>query len=460
MDQNKPAETGSGFERFSEWRRTSLTLKLITIALLLLVLLIPLGMVQSIIYERQTRRDEAVQEVGQTWGGEQTVCGPVLTVPVKARIETTVPQTGLTQYSTITEYVHFFPEELKIDAQIDPQVRERGIYDILVYTGKIKMIGSFDILNFSEFSSIDSILWDKAFVSIGIPDLKAIRNTPKLVWNNQSLNVNPGAKENGVFVYGVSSDTPLEPNSTAKNVFTIDLELGGNSSLFFVPIGKVTDVHASSTWSSPKFIGSFLPNNKPQVDQSGFQADWKVLHLNRSYPQQFIGSMEGVNESAFGVQLMIRIDEYQRNERSAKYGILLIGLTFLTFFFIQVLNKVKIHFIQYLLVGFALSLFYLLLLSFSEQIGFNKAYLVAALATSGMVGLYFKSVTQSWKLTAIMLFLLSFVYIFTYVIIQLEDWSLLVGSIGLFIILALVMYLSRKVDWYALGDNRKTDIPL
>jgi len=451
----EPEPTPGAFERFNDWRKNSLALKLFTVGILILLMLIPLGMIQSLISERNFRKYEAEEEVGSTWGGRQTLSGPMLTVPyiTQSYTKPQLDEYGNQIRTTGPEirYAHFLPEMLKIESEVEPMVRKRGIYDILVYNSSVHLEGQFSTPDFSGWPEVKDILWESAFVSIGVTDMRAIRDQIEMKWGDQVLNMAPGVEGAEVMSSGVSARVAALNVIDGQWAFSTDIRLGGHSTLQFVPVGQVTEASMKSDWNSPKFNGAFLPDPKPTVSKEGFSAQWKVLHLNRNYPQRFLGQGADFDSSSFGAELMIMVDQYQQNERSAKYGVLLITLVFLMFFFTQALNKVKIHFVQYLMTGFALSLFYLLLLSFSEHIGFNKAYGLGALATISLVTLYFKAVTSNWKLSGILLFLLLFIFSFIFVIIQLEDFALLTGSVGLFLILALVMYLSRKVDWYTLG---------
>jgi inner membrane protein len=445
----------SGFERFNEWRRNSHTLKLITIGFVLLLLLLPLELVRDLIRERHGRKQDAVDEISRTWGSPQVINGPILTIPFYTTVLAKDPDRPEVNVPTrMLRYAHFLPEKLNVNSVVTPELRKRGIYDILVYSSNINLEGTFVQPTFADWQGVEEVLWNAAFVSVGIPDMKAISQMINLQWNGQAQAMSPGVENAEVFTSGVSSFVPINPDYSAEIPFKFDLSLRGNTSLEFVPLGKETDVKMSSTWSSPKAIGAFLPSAPLQASNNGFETSWKVLHLNRNFPQKFIDVPYEIDQSAFGVELMIMVDEYDKNERSAKYAVLLIALTFLVFFFMQVLNKIQIHFVQYIMAGLALCLFYVLLLSFSEQLGFNTAYFISMGATIALIGLYFKAATQSWKLSGLLSFVLLFVYVFVFVIIQLEDMALMVGSIGLFISLASVMYLSRNVNWYALGEPK------
>jgi inner membrane protein len=218
----------------------------------------------------------------------------------------------------------------------------------------------------------------------------------------------------------------------------------------------VTDVNLASEWPNPSFNGAFLPD-KRTVTVNGFKANWNVLHLNRNFPQIWTGNQHAISNSSFGIDLLLPVDNYQKSYRSIRYAILFIGFTYLVFFFIEVLNKIFIHPIQYILVGVALIVFYTLLLSISEHINYNFAFIISALATLLLIAGYVRAILKSGKLTMLISGILAVLYTFIFVIIQLQDYALLIGSIGLFIILGLVMYFSRKIDWYNLNLQEKNE---
>lgn len=439
----------SFFDKFNTWMRNSLTIRIISIGFLILILLIPTLMVQDLIRERKYRNDEARQEVGSVWGQVQTLSGPIVSVPYKKHYVN-----EKNEVYTQTEYAHFLPEELDIEGEILPEQRHRGIYNVVVYTAKLRFSGTFKGFNFADWKiDNDEILWDKAFVSFGIPDMRGIKQSIQLQWNDSLFSFNPGVETSDVIASGISADIDLSKNRDAMKKFNFDLELRGSEELFFVPLGKNTTVHIQSDWPSPSFRGAFLPDSS-NITNKQFVADWKVLHLNRNYPQQWLGNQYHVADAAFGVSLLIPVDHYQKSTRSAKYAIMIIAFTFLVFFFVEVLNKTRIHPIQYLLVGLALIIFYSLLLAISEHLSFNIAYLISSIATISLVAFYAHSIFKKASLTRIAVLTLILLYGFIFVILQLEDYALLMGSIGLFVVMAVIMYLSRKINWYNFKNDK------
>ena len=231
------------------------------------------------------------------------------------------------------------------------------------------------------------------------------------------------------------------------------LDLKGSQLLYFTPVGKVTDINLHSKWNNPSFNGAFLPDSR-DISGKGFTANWNVLQLNRNYPQVWSNNRHKINNSSFGLNLLLPVDNYQKSYRSIKYAVLFIGFTFLVFFFIEVLNKVFIHPIQYILVGISLVVFYTLLLSISEHLKYNIAFIISAISTLILISGYVKAILKSNKLSFLITGILTILYTFIFVIIQLQDYALLIGSIGIFLILGLVMYFSRKIDWYDLNLDK------
>lgn len=444
--RNQQDEVTANYAERESWIRTSVTFKMFSIAFLAIILLIPAFMIQMVIQDREYRRNEAVQEISSKWGNEQTLAGPILTVPYKATIK---DEAG--NISNVTQYAHFLPDKLDVKGSLQPEVRYRGIYEAVLYTGKLQFGGQFSFPNFDDWA-IDKqdILWNKAFLSVGIPDMRGINDKIELAWNSQKMLFEPGIESPDVVSSGVSVATPLVADKKG-DTFTFDfqLNLNGSERLKFLPLGKETTVSLSSPWRNPSFDGAFLPDTR-NIDSKGFTAQWKVLHLNRNFPQQWLGNGQNIQESAFGVKLLTPIDEYQKTARSSKYAIMFIFLTFLGFFFVEILNKMRIHPAQYLLVGAALCVFYLLLISLSEHIKFNPAYWVSTAATVILITAYSSTIFRSKKLTISICITLLALYGFLYSLLQLQDYALLMGSLGLFSILAAIMYLSRNIDWYNL----------
>jgi inner membrane protein len=423
---------------------------MVLIGFLAFLLLIPSVLIISLVNEREHTRNSAVNEVSEKWGNAQTIAGPVLTVPFKVAHKT---KEGNLVYST--EFKHFLPESLSISATVTPEIRYRGMYEVVLYSSRIRLEGSFaaPILLPLDIPP-GSMLWDKAFLTLGVGDLRGIKEGVKIQFDDQSLGADPGVQSTDVLATGITVRPTLR--SSAKEFrFSTSLSLNGSGQLLFVPVGKETNVRVTSPWGNPSFVGSTLPAQR-SVESGAFSADWKVLHLNRNFPQQWTGKQYEIGPSAFGVKLLLPIDEYQKTMRAAKYAIMFIVFTFLAFFLTEILNRKIIHPIQYALIGFALLLFYVLLLSISEQLLFNYAYVISSLSIILLVAGYTRSVLSNKTATSMISGIMVVLYGFMYVLLQLEDYALLLGSIGLFVILSLVMYLTRRIDWFAVGAKQQS----
>jgi len=257
----------------------------------------------------------------------------------------------------------------------------------------------------------------------------------------------PGITTDDLFSSGVSASALLN-DGKGSMAFTFHLGINGNRDLFFLPLGKETRVSLTSNWPSPNFSGQFLPDER-KIDKESFSASWNVLHLNRNYPQSWEGTRKDVNNSAFGVSLHSGADVYQKTTRTAKYGIMFVLFTFTSFFLAEVINKNRIHPIQYLLVGCAVIIFYVLLLALSEHLGFNGSFLLSSMSVVVAISGYTSSIL-SRKMAMTLFAILTILYSYLFITLQLEDYALLVGSVGLFGTLGVVMYLTRGVDWYSL----------
>ncbi len=430
-------------------------LKIGIISFIAIILLIPATMIKQLIRERERTQNEAIEEVSSKWATDQTICGPVITVPYKTGGRTYQNN----KYQSDINYLHILPDQLDITGSIDPRTRYRGVYEVIVYGSKLNLTGSFSNLNLESLElSPEDILWDKAKLEIGISDLRGIENQLTVDWNDTTSIFNPGLYNEDISYKGISAVIELD-STDKKHTFSIQLELKGSQQLYFTPVGQVTNIEVNSNWPTPSFNGAFLPDGRV-VTKSGFNAHWNVLHLNRNFPQAWTQKRYSLSNSEFGVDLRLPVDSYQKSERTVKYAFLFIVLTFLSFLSIEIMNKVLIHPIQYILVGFALVLFYTLLISFSEHFTFNIAFITSMLATIFLIAGYIKAILKSNKFMILMVAILFTLYSFIFVIIQLENYSLLIGSIGIFMILGLTMYFSRKIDWYdlSLGQSKKEDI--
>lgn len=444
---------------FGQWLKTSITIRMLMVGILILVLLIPLSYIKSLIKERSYRQEEVVSEINQKWGNEILLYGPVLKIPYQIHNlkKTWDDKTkSYTEEDIITiKHAFFFPNTLDINANIESETLGRSIYESVVYTANMKITGSFTtpVFEIQDIKKTD-VLWNKATVIINSTNLKGIRNNLELKLEEDSYPLISRYSQNS---YTNTLETKFLKESSLpveKDIsFNLDIAINGSEQLRFIPVGRETNVSMVSNWASPSFNGNYLPNTKTkEITKDGFKANWKVLQINREFEQEFFGELPQIDSSAFGVKLLIPVDEYQKSERAAKYGYLVIALTFLVFFLIQTISKIDIHPFQYLMIGLALTMFYTLLISISEHSSFLHAYLIAGIAVVLLISVYSKAILKSFKFMIFIAASLATLYTFIFVIIQLENYALLVGSIGLFLILGTIMMISRKIDWKNEGN--------
>ncbi len=441
------------FQKTEEVISNSAMVKIISIGILVLVLLIPSAMISSLMRERQARHDEVIREINQKWGASQIINGPFLSIPYKSYYK---DEKNNVQFTT--QYFHVLPNHLRISGNITPHLRHRGIYEAVLYNARIKVSGSFILPSPTQLNiEPEVIVWDKAFFSIGINDMRGIQDKITINFNGKEENANPGLKTADLAKEGVGCLLDLSASTRAAD-FAFNLNLNGSEQLQFIPLGEETTVEMQSSWPSPSFTGAFLPESRNVTDQ-GFSASWKVLHLNRNFPQFWSGKHFHVDPATFGVNLLIPANVYQKAIRMAKYALMFIVFTFSAFFCAEIISKQRIHPIQYLLIGLAVILFYVLLLSISEHIHFNYAYILASSATTLLITGYANAIVRHKNFTRILFLILVTLYSYLFVILQLEDYALIMGSIGLFLVLSVVMYLTRNVDWFGLSvANAKRNI--
>ncbi|HYJ04473.1 MAG TPA: cell envelope integrity protein CreD [Chthoniobacterales bacterium] len=437
-------------------------LKLLGVGGLILLMLIPLLMIEGVLNDRLARRNEAVADITSSWGRDQNIIGPVLVVPYlhhgtvvrsvtlpDGRVETREVE------ETTLAYAYFLPDSLEITGDLQTQTLHRGIYDAAVFRGQINISGKFPVPDMAalKIDPVD-VLWKDAAVTLAVSDLRGTREGLTLDWDGKKIQLQPGSQLPG-YTTGVTAQLGGDQVISTPATFSIALDLNGSSGIFFAPFGIQNVVTLKSNWPDPGFRGAFLPADRT-VRPDGFEAKWKVSYYGRDYPQKWTSragnerfTTLAVGNSLFGTQFLRVLDAYRYVERSIKYGVLFFVLVFTTFFLFEMTARQKIHPLQYLMVGAALCLFYLALLSASEFIGFSLAYLVAAVAATGLVTWYCSYFLGGGMRTLMIGGGLLGVYTFLYITLRQQDYALLMGTVALFVLLGIVMYVTRKVDWYA-----------
>lgn len=455
MENTEKQNTPNQPNKFGTWLKTSITARMIVVGILIMVLLIPLTFVNILIEERAFRQQDVVREINSKWGNDVTIYGPVLKLPYKTYTETSTfnekTKAYIKETKTHIKYAYIFPETLETDVDVKSKSLYLGNFESAVFTSKMKMNGRFNAIDLSTKDiNGDDIMWNKATMLFRTTNLKGIKTEMLIDLDGDSYPFETNFYDNNSKSHLDELETNFINEELLRSEFeySMNVTYDGSEQIKLIPVGKTTTMTMESNWSDPGFIGNYSPNDETRsITKDGFKADWKVLSINRPFSQIYFNKLPNLNQFGFGTKFVVLVDEYQKSERSAKYGFLVIGLTFLLFFLIQTLSKIHIHPFQYLMIGLALVMFYTLLVSMSEHSNFLKAYLIAGTSVVVLITLYSKSILKNIKFPLFIGLSLTALYAFIYVIIQLENYALLVGSVGLFVILAIVMFVSRKIDW-------------
>jgi inner membrane protein len=435
----------------ASWFRESVTGKLFFVGVLVLFLLIPLGMIESQIAERGLRADEAARQIANIWGSHQTIGGPVLILGY----ESVRPVDDETL--RFKDELYTLPSRLTVDIVAETEILRRGIYEIPVYTATVEISGSLPPPPAADENT--DVLWDDALLSLPVTDARSIREPVRITIRGTTAEFASGGER----VSGLGSQlvVPLSELGIQRFDetldFTLSFRIGGTAKLMFLPFGDVTTVNLRADWPSPSFGGHFLPGSR-NVSDSGFDASWSVLSLGRGYPSSWYRSdpllpmlAQRISASTFGADLIVPIGVHQASLRATKYAVLFLSLTFLAYFLFELFTPLRLHALQYLFVGLANSIFYLLLIAIAEHVGFVIAYVTSAVASTGLIGGYSAAVLGSARRAVPITLLLGSIYGYLYFILQLEDYALVSGSLGLLAILGGVMYATRHVDWYEMS---------
>jgi len=435
--------------------RSGYGLKLVVIGLLLVAFIAPLAMVGQIINDRAFRSESARNEVIESWGGLAGLSGPYLLVPV-SRTEWQRDENGDPIQRTVTRTVILFPETLHVEIDAATEIRSRGIFSVPVFAADTVVTGAFDRARVAERLPEWTVHWGEVEIGLNVQRLKGLQGITESVADGRPVAFEPSGDLGVQWGEAITAALPLTgpegtPAAGATTVdFRIALRMNGGGSISVMPVGRQTEVTIRSDWPSPSFFGSSLPAER-EYSEEGFTARWNVSYLSRSLPALVIlreGDPGNAYTDPFGVQLFQPDNPYARNERSFKYAWLFLIVPFLTFFLFEVIRKRRIHVVQYLLAGSADVVFYLLLLSISEQLVFMAAYLIAAGAITLLLTAYGTTVLRGMREGLLLGAMIGLGYGYLAIVLQSEDYALLLGSVGLFAVLASVMYLTRNIAWF------------
>src|SRR6187402_136020 len=429
----------------------SITAKVLGIGLLALLMVIPLTQADGLVRERQAMRDTAVTRVADGWGGPQVIGGLVLAVPTQR--ETHDAAGAVARVVDGTEIV--LADDLDTVADLTVDKRSSGMYVVPTYTGEVTVRGHFLPADLRRFAAEAGATWftGKSEVRVLIADTRGLQGITSVIVDGHAVRLSSSTARMGPYTV-LSAPIIIEPDREAPVEFELKLSVAGTESFSSLPLARTNSVRMRSTWPDPSFTGALLPTRR-SVTSAGFDASWKILDLNRTYGQHWDAASQDVAErlapSSFGVKLYQPGGVYQQNDRAGKYGLLFIALTFVAFFLFEILKGLRLHPVQYLLVGAAMTSFYVLLLALSEQIGFGPAYAIAAATVVLIVGGYAMAALRARTAGLALGGVLTLVYAILYGLIGAEQYALLIGSVVLVAVIALLMYLTRRIDWYAQG---------
>jgi inner membrane protein len=434
-----------------------LLLKILLIGALALALLIPLAMIKGTVSERATQRNHVISTLSESFT-QQKVTGPILLIPYRKKLRSTIIVEEKKEKTINEEYqngtLRFLPDKLNIDTDVPVQKLYRGIYQGLQFSADTKLTGEFVLPKNFGVDNPGDYIWGQALLVIGVTDNRGIRGASALDWAGEEFTFNAGP-ETDMLQNGIHAKlNKLDPAMGNKYSFRTSIKLKGMGILEFMPIGRQTILNMTSNWPHPSFVGNSLPDAR-KVTPAGFSANWQTSqyssNLNQAFDKCEGKSCTGWSGVGLGTSFIQPVDIYQQAERTVKYGFLFIALTFIAFFLFEVIKRLAIHPIQYTLVGVALAMFFLLLISLSEHMRFGTAYAIAASACIVLISFYVSHVLRSKSMALGFATGLSAIYGALYVLIQAEDYSLLMGSALMFGLLAGLMFITRKIDWYAIG---------
>jgi inner membrane protein len=453
--EQEPYQAEPGwFSRFIRSRATSLTLKVVVLVVTIQILGLALAMVEELIRERESRHTSVRAEIGALWGGEQVLRAVALEIPFGVPGD----RPGI-EHTVRKGVAYWLPDTLSLKVELAADMRRRGIFESVVYSADIDAsvrlpFPSVDALPRNLRSKFPDLMlfWDESRILVGVSDLKGIRGLSATSPGRGPMTLEPGSNMPGFIGDGLSAPLALDPQSNSAFDIVLSMTLNGSGRLAVAPLGRRTRVALAGDWPDPSFDGGYLPTQY-EVSAEGTTATWDVGHFGRGFGQVLIAGARKsrlnskIAQSVFGMRLLQPITPYRLAERAIKYGMLFLVFTFAFVFIVEALAHRPVHVVQYATVGIPLCLFFLLLVAFAEHMGFAMAYTCGAIAVVSLVGYYAHVLFGRWRHTALICVALGGLYGFLYTLLQLESYSLLWGGVGLWMLTAVFMFTTRRLNW-------------
>ena len=463
----------------------SFLLKMGVIFILTVIMLIPMNLINDLIDERKDREQDVLQEISSKWGSAQVISSPVLAIPFTYIRE--YYDENIKNRELVEDWLFVLPDFSEENVTVKPEYLKRGIYKSVVYNSEIDSKGVFTLKDLKSLgSAIKAVNWEKAKIIFGIKDVKGLSYLPKLKFENREYGMNKNGKLFTLFPNNLVADIQLSYEQSKSFSYHFKYELKGAKSFNYLPLANQSKLYIKGSWGNPSFNGGFLPD-KREILETSFTATWNIPSFTRKLPQQWTGqttiynytdvslsdnNIDNVSKAhnqgesssnlistdadMIQVNFLPSVNNYQKTSRVAKYGLLIIILTFVSLFFTEIIKYKRIHIIQYILIGFAMIMFYSLLLALSEHVGFNVAYIISALLTVLLISSFVYRITKNRSIAWVFAGILGLFYLFIYALLQLRDYSLIVGTIGIFVILAVLMQISTKINWYQFENKNET----
>lgn len=438
--------------------------KAIVIAVLCIGFMIPLGMITGAISKRSYQQSAAVESIEKSWAGSQSISGPILAVPYEVMenyryFDDNIGK-NVTEKRRVLHYQYTLPEDLTVKTDLETDIRNRGIYSVPVYTASLKGASHFRPEELPS-GHLPVSGEAKPVLFFSIYDIRGIEGDVVVKIGDNKASILPGTGVPAISGgFHAQLNNMFQAGEFSGEDFSVEFSFAvrGTKSIFFAPTGKKTSVKMASSWPHPSFTGNYLPGSR-EISDEGFSASWDIGFLATSMEEKIRdcssgnGSCKNLYGETFGVSLFQPVDIYKKAKRAVEYGFLFISLTFALFFIFEVMKKMPVHPIQYILVGCSLAMFFLLLVSLSEHISFPLAYGISASAVVALLGYYVSYILREIKWGALFAVLVASLYAYLYAVLSSEDNALLMGSIFLFGMLSLIMFLTRKIDWYGHGSK-------